>query len=120
MGRTADTLSILTDAVADGDTRTYTVKRVSVLYVAGTASPSKSASVACTATALTFDASGRFVRDARGEIISVDRVHFFMPTATVEVGDRLIRAGSTDYDEVLSVMRFSDHIEVLSREVEGR
>ena len=116
MGRTADTLKIL----ADGDSQTYTVKRITQVYSTGTALPYETASAVDTATGLSFDSSGRVIRDARGEIIAVDRTIFFMPTTSVAVRDRLYRAGQTNYDEVLSVIRFSDHLEILTREVDGR
>ena len=124
MGRTADTLTIL----RDGDTTVFTIRSAGSVYDYSGAFPIReSSTIIDTATGLVFNlrnrggqGEGQFVRDARGEIIRVDRRVFFMPSATVQVGYRLEHAGDDEYDEVVSVYRYSDHLEVLTREVTGR
>lgn len=120
MGRTADTLRIL----ADGDTTVFAIKSIETVYSGTSALPVRESSTTQdTATGLVFNLRGRreqFVKDARGELVRVDRRVFFMPSATVQVGYRLEHAGDNEYDEVVSVYRYSDHLEVLTREVTGR
>ena len=119
MGITADTLTIL----GDGDTTVFTIKSVATVYSGTSALPVReSATVQDTATGLMFDVPFReqVVHDERGKIVRVDHKVYLMPTATVEVGYRLEHAGDSEYDKVVSVARYSDHLEVLTREVDGR
>lgn len=123
MSWTDDTLSILTDSIGEQGT-VFTIKSMAKAYSAGVASGHWTATVRDTATGLAMSQVGRLgrqlVRDRKGENVLIDWKVFFMPTATVEVGDRLYRSGSSEYLEAVSVIRYSDHLEVLAREVTGR
>lgn len=116
---TADTLSMLTDGIGEGPT-VFTIRSISEVYAAGNPIPHRTSTIADTATGMALRVRNRFIRDRRGETISIDWEIHFMPTADVAVGRRLSRSGETDFAEIVSVLRFEDHLEVLAVEIEGR
>lgn len=119
MGWTADTQTIFADTIGHQPT-VFLISSISHVYSANVAMPRRTATVVDTATGLVMDVRGQFIRDARGDLVEVSRKVFFLPTATCAVGYRLTRSGSSEYEEVVSVLRFDDHLEVYTKEVGGR